>query len=74
MKRHGNLFCKVIESENIAYAYQRAKRGKMWQKKVRRVEKNKDELLEALRQSLIDKTFHTGEYKIKKVNKYYSFT
>jgi len=39
----------------------------MWQKKVQKVERDRDILLEKLRQSLIDKTFHTGAYKIKKV-------
>lgn len=57
----------MIDPENIELAYKKAKRGKMWQKKVRRVEANKEVLLEDIRQSLINKTFHTGKYKIKKV-------
>ena len=34
MKRHGGLFEKIVEPENIELAFQKAKKGKTWQDSV----------------------------------------
>lgn len=65
MKRHGNLFCEIVEMDNLQAAFKKAARGKRWQRKVREAEEHKDELLENLQQSLISHTFHTSGYKNK---------
>ena len=65
MKRLGNIWSKVLDDENIEYAYNRAKKGKMWQKKVRRIDHDKKRYLKKLKQSLEDRTFHTSIYRTK---------
>ncbi len=32
MKRHGNLFDRIVEMDNLRLAYKNAKRGKSWQR------------------------------------------
>ncbi len=65
MKRLGNVWDCILADENIEYAYGRAKKGKMWQKKVKRIDKEKDRYLAELKQSLVDRTFHTSPYRTK---------
>lgn len=65
MKRHGNLYEKIITKENIALAYKRARRGKAWQRKVQKIDRDKERYLEELRLSLVNKTFHTAPYRLK---------
>jgi hypothetical protein len=67
MRRHGNLWEKIVTTENLALAYQRARKGKRWQYKVQNFEKNLEGNLERIKQSLIDKTFTTSEYRVKEV-------
>ena len=67
MKRHGDLWRHVIAPENIELAYQRAKKGKSWQRTIQEVEKNKDSVLRDVRQSLVDRTFTTAEYRTLEV-------
>lgn len=68
MKRHGNLFERIVDIDNLEEAYNKAKRGKTWQDKVKEFDENKDENLSRLRQSLIDGTFTTSEYRIKTIH------
>ncbi len=65
MKRHGGLFEKIVEPENIELAFQKAKKGKTWQDSVQRIEKNKARKLAALRQSFLDGSFTTSNYTVK---------
>jgi len=65
MKRHGGLFEKIVDPENIELAYQKARKGKNWQESVQRVENNKKEKLAALRQQLLDGSFTTSRYTVK---------
>jgi RNA-directed DNA polymerase len=67
MKRHGDLWKTVISPETIELAYKRAKRGKTWQKTVKRVEDRKDEILDGVRLSLVNHTFTTSPYRQKKI-------
>ena len=65
MKRHGQLFEKIVTPENIALAFDKAKKGKTWQEGVQNVENDKENKLEALRQSLINGTYSTSDYTVK---------
>lgn len=53
MKRHGNLWNKIIDKDNLLLAFKKAKRHKSWQQKVIKVEQNLEEMIEKLRESLI---------------------
>ena len=57
MKRHNNLFDKIVDKDNLLLAYKKAKKHKSWQQKVIRVEKDLDNLIEELRLSLIKRKF-----------------
>lgn len=68
MRRHGNLFQKIVKAENIYLAYCKARRGKRWQRKVQSFEKDLNKNIEGIRKSLIDRTFHTSEYRTKMIH------
>lgn len=65
MKRHGHLFEKIVTPENIELAFRKAKKGKMWQGSVQRIERDKKNKLAALRQQLLDGSFTTSNYSMK---------
>ena len=65
MKRLGNVWSSILSDETIEYAYNRARKGKMWQKNIKRVDRDKDVYLEKLKRSLMDRTFHTSPYRTK---------
>lgn len=65
LKRFGNLYEKIISKENIELAYQKARRGKTCQRAVKRVDNQKEAYLDALHESLKNKTFRTSPYKEK---------
>ena len=67
MKRHGNLWEKLISKENFELAYKRATKGKRGKKAIIKFNKDKDANLEAIRQSVINKTFTTAPYSMKKI-------
>lgn len=65
MKRYGNLWEKLISKENFELAYRKSKKKKSKFNSVQKFEKNWEENLEIVRQSVINKTFRTGEYREK---------
>lgn len=67
MKRHGNLWNKIIDKNNLLLAFKKAKRHKSWQQKVIKVEQNLEEMIEKLRESLINGTYKTSGYRQKKI-------
>ena len=68
MKRHGNLFDKITDMDNLTLAYIRARKGKAWQRQIKAFDVNPEENLLAIKQSLIDKTFHTSPYRVKTIH------
>jgi hypothetical protein len=62
MKRHGCLFEKIIELDNIFLAYRKARKGKSWQNTISRFDDDLDENIFNIRDSLIEKTFTTSPY------------
>lgn len=67
MKRHGNLWEKLVSMENIELAYQKAKKQKMWQRQVQEVEADKEAKLKAIQEMLVNKTYQVSPYREKKI-------
>ncbi|MDD4601729.1 MAG: reverse transcriptase domain-containing protein [Negativicutes bacterium] len=67
LKRHGNLFKKIISLENIELAYQKARRGKGRQRSVKRFEEDIPGNLQRIHEMLKNKTYHTATYKEKQI-------
>lgn len=67
MKRHGNLFNKIIDPDNLLLAYKKARKGKRWQRVVREFEKDVNGNLLKLQKGLCEKTFKTAEYRVKTI-------
>jgi hypothetical protein len=63
MITYGNLWEKFISKENFEKALENSQRGKKKQKQVIEFNKNREFNLEQIRQSVIDGTFHTSNYK-----------
>lgn len=69
MKLHGNLFSRIITDENLLLAHQHARKGKGWYEEVRAVDLDIEqggEMLKNLKESLINHTYHTSQYTLKK--------
>jgi hypothetical protein len=64
MKRHGNLFNKIANEENIYLAYTKARKGRGWQNTIKDFEKDLDSNITAIHKSLINKTYTTSQYVI----------
>jgi len=67
MRRHGNLWDKIISLDNLYEAYRAARRGKRWQKKVQRFERDTIGNLLQLQIELDTQRFTTSSYRTKKV-------
>lgn len=63
MKRHGNLFEKIIDIENIKLAHRLAQRGKQHYTAVKKINKNPEPFLQHIQKMLIAGTFTTSKYK-----------
>lgn len=68
MKRHGNLFEAIVDTNNIYLAYWNARKGKSWQDTIHIFERNLEKNINRIQQSLINKTFTTSPYKMFKVH------
>lgn len=53
--------------ENLRLAYSKARKGKNWQKAIKSFDKNAEANLLKIRESLINKTFHTSPYTTKSI-------
>lgn len=62
MKRHGILWGKITDLDNIYLAYRKARKGKSWQNTISRFDDDLDENIFNIRDSLIEKTFTTSRY------------
>lgn len=65
MKRHGNLWHKVVDLENIKFAHRQARRGKAYYTEVKMVDADIDKYANQIRDALINKTFTTSPYEIE---------
>ncbi|QJI52472.1 reverse transcriptase [Psychrobacillus phage Perkons] len=64
MKRHGNIFSKIITIDNLRLAHINARKGKTHYSEVQRVDKNPDYFLYKIQEMLLNKTYTTSEYNV----------
>lgn len=64
MKRYGGLYEQVYDMGNLIKAHQNAKHGKGWYSEVKMVDSDIIGYLSKIRDSLINKTYHTSDYNI----------
>jgi len=64
MKRKNNLYNKILNTKNLFLAHKRAKKGKNHYRAVVDVDKNLNNYIYKLNQSLIHKTHKTSQYDI----------
>ena len=67
MKTYKGLWEKLITEENFEEAYRKSIKGKQRRSDVRKFNRNLEENLRRVRQTVIDGTFHTSEYREKKI-------
>lgn len=67
MRRHGNLWSRIIDPDNIALAFHRAALNKGWMPSVKKFRENLEVNLVAVRSCLAEKTFTPSPYAVKKV-------
>lgn len=67
MKRIGDLYSKVCSLENLQLADKKASKGKSTQPGVIQFNKNAEQNLELLRETLLNRTYKTSEYTTFKV-------
>ena len=67
MKRHGNLWNKIIDPDNLYKAYRKARKGKAWQKGILEFEKDIEGNLLRLQKMLCKGEFTTSEYRSKTI-------
>jgi len=65
MKRHGNLWHKVLELDNIKFAHRQARRGKSYYTEVKMVDADLDKYAKEIQAMLANKTFTTSQYEIE---------
>jgi retron-type reverse transcriptase len=65
MRRHGNLWQRIITEDNLRDAYQKAALHKNAMTSVQKFKKDIDNNIQKIRQSLVDKTFRTSPYAEK---------
>ncbi len=63
MKRHGNLYEKIVDPENIRMAVREARKGKSRLKIVQWCNRNEDLVVGNIHRMLRDKTYRTSRYK-----------
>lgn len=69
MKRHGNLFHRIVSLPNLWTAHCNARKGKRHYAGVQLVNDEGERLLRELQASLIDKSFTTSPYRTRQVHK-----
>jgi RNA-directed DNA polymerase len=67
MRRHGNLFALVCDRDNLSAAFDRAARGKRWQRTVKVAIARKEEILDEIETALREGSFRTSAYRTKQV-------
>lgn len=64
MKRHGNLFERIIDMENLLLAHDNARRGKTHYREVKMVDRDPMKYAKAIHKMLKDQTYEVGDYDI----------
>lgn len=63
MKRHGNLFDKIISKDNLRLAHKNSRKGKTHYKEVKTIDENIDKYINELHYMLKEELYTVGEYK-----------
>ena len=64
MKRHGNIYSKICDLDNLKLAHKKAKKDKIHYQSVQKVEADLDNRLLLIQKMLQEKTYKPGRYKI----------
>ena len=64
MKRHGNIYNKICDLDNLKLAHKMAKKDKSHYDSVQKVEADLDNRLLLIQKMLQEKTYKPGRYKI----------
>lgn len=67
MKRYTNLYDRIIDLDNLYLADKKARKQKTSRPDIRQFDKNKDQLLQELRQTLINGEYKTSKYHTFKI-------
>jgi hypothetical protein len=67
MKRKGNLYARIIDRQNLELAFDKAKKGKTWQRTVKNAERHRKELLDQLETMLKNHEYRTSPYHTKTI-------
>lgn len=68
MKRHGNLFEKIIDKDNLRLAHKNARKGKTHYTDVQMVDSDVEYYVDLLHEKLATKAYQTSEYTTKQVH------
>lgn len=64
MKRHGNLFNKIVDKDNIRLAHKNARKGKTFYAEVQKIDADIDKYVDEIHNMLVDGTYTVSEYKM----------
>ena len=65
MKRHGNLFERIVDIENIKLAHKQARRGKAFYSEVKMVDADIEHYCREIQKMLVNQTFTTSQYEVQ---------
>jgi len=65
MKRHGNLFERIVDIENIKLAHKQARRGKAFYSEVKMVDADIEHYAREIQKMLVNQTFTTSQYEVQ---------
>jgi RNA-directed DNA polymerase len=65
MKRHGNLWEKICNLDNLKLAHKNARRGKSFYAEVKMVDADIDKYCREIQKSLVNQTFKTSPYVVE---------
>lgn len=65
MRRHGSLFARIVDLDNLRDAYRKARRGKTWQRQIREFDSDVEGKLLEIQRSLVQQTFRISPYQTR---------
>lgn len=68
MNRHGNIYEKICEIDNLREAHRNARKDKLFYKEVQMVDSNPDFYLGQIQEMLINETYEVSEYSFSIIN------
>lgn len=64
MKRHGNIYEKIYEMENLKLAHKNARKDKLYYREVQMVDANEEYYLKQIQEMLINETYEVSDYAV----------